>query len=80
MSKTTKPENMTAFGRKVCMRLKELNMTQKELASRLYLNNVYLNRIFYGQYPVQMRIIVSISRELGMDVVELAGAALNGTE
>lgn len=80
MSRTDNPENMTEFGKKVCMRLREVNMTQKELANHIYLNNVYLNRIFYGKSPVQMRIIVSIAKELNMDAVELAGAALYGTK
>ena len=78
MSRTDNPEKMTEFGKMVCMRLREVNMTQKELADHIY--NVYLNRIFYGQSPVQMRIIVSIAKELNMDAVELAGAALYETK
>lgn len=80
MSRTAKPENMTAFGKIVCERLKEMNMSQKELASRLYVNKVYLNRLLYGEYVAQMRMIIAMSKELGIDAVKLAEAALNGKE
>lgn len=80
MARKSSPEKMTTFGKKVCGRLNELNMTQKELADKLYVNHVYLNQIFYGKYQVQMRMIVSIAKELDMNAMELAGAAINETK
>lgn len=77
MSRTATPEKMTAFGCKVTKRLLEMGMSQTDLAKRIYLNHVYLNRMFYGEYPVQMRTIISIAKELEMDAVELAGTVLN---
>lgn len=80
MSRTAKPQNMTAFGKMICKRLEEKNMSQKELASKLYINHVYLNRILYGDYVAQMRMIIAISKELDIEAVKLAEAALNGKE
>lgn len=77
MSRTATPQKMTAFGREVSQRLKEKELSQVELAKRIYLNHVYLNRMFYGQYPVQMRTIVAIAKELDMDAAKLAGVVLN---
>lgn len=80
MSRKASPEKMTAFGKMVSERLGELGVSQKELAKKLYINHVYLNRLFYGDYVVQMRTIVSIAKELDIDVVKLAEAALNERE
>lgn len=77
MSRTATPEKMTVFGREVTQRLLEKGISQTDLAKRIYLNNVYLNRMFYGKYPVQMRTIVSIAKELDMDAAELARMVLN---
>lgn len=77
MSRVATPEKMTAFGREVTQRLLEKGISQIDLAKRIYLNNVYLNRMFYGEYPVQMRTIVAIAKELDIDAAELARMALN---
>lgn len=77
MSRVATPEKMTAFGREVTQRLLEKGISQTDLAKRIYLNHVYLNRMFYGKYPVQMRTIVSIAKELDLDAAELARMALN---
>lgn len=77
MSKKAAPEKMSVFGKKVTDKLMEKGITQAQLAKRIYLNHVYLNRMFYGQYPVQMRTIVAIAKELDMDAAELAGTVLN---
>lgn len=77
MSRKATPERMTAFGKEVNRRLLEKGISQVELAKRIYLNHVYLNRMFYGQYPVQMRTIVAIAKELDIDAAKLAGVVLN---
>ena len=77
MSKKANPQNMTAFGKEVTQKLLEKGISQTELANRIYINNVYLNRMFYGKYPVQMRTIVAIAKELDMDAGRLAGVVLN---
>lgn len=77
MARKVTPERMSAFGKKVTEKMMEKGITQVELAQSIYLNHVYLNRMFYGQYPVQMRTIVAIAKELDMDAAELAGTVLN---
>lgn len=77
MSRTATPEKMTAFGREVTLQLMKKGISQTELAKRIYLNHVYLNRMFYGKYTVQMRTIVAIAKELDMDAAELAAMVLS---
>lgn len=77
MSRKASPQRMTTFGKEVNKRLQQMGISQMELAKRIYLNHVYLNRIFYGQYPVQMRTIIAIAKELDMDAAELAKMVLN---
>ena len=76
MSRKMNNVDMSVFGQLVYTKLKEKNMSQKDLASRLYISQTYLSRLMYGAYPVQMRTIKQIAKEIDMDASDLAIAAL----
>lgn len=78
MPKTADPTTMCPFGKKVNQELKKRNMTQKELARRLFISPVYLNQMMQGKYPVGMRMAYMIAKELDTDALELIGAVLEG--
>lgn len=78
MPKTADPTTMCPFGKKVDQKLKERNMTQRELAHRLFISPVYLNQMMQGRYPVGMRMAIMIAKELNADALELIETVLEG--
>lgn len=71
MSRTANTANMCPFGQKVSQQLKEKGMTQKELASRLYISTVYLNQLMQGKYPVHLRMVKMIAMVLEINPSDL---------
>lgn len=68
---------MCPFGKMVTKLSQKRGISQKELAKRIYINPVYFNQILYGKYPVQMRVIIAIAKELDVDALVLAAEVLN---
>ncbi len=80
MPRTADSQKMCSFGKKVTELLKEKGISQKELAKRIYLNPIYFNQILYGKYPVQMRVIIAVAKELNVDALTLVAEALDETK
>ncbi len=80
MPRTADSQKMCSLGKKVTELLKEKGISQKELAKRIYLNPIYFNQILYGKYPVQMRVIIAVAKELNVDALTLVAEALDETK
>lgn len=76
MSRVTDISNKPHLGKIIALQLKSLNMTQKEFASDIGVDKVYLNRIITGRSIPSLQMIRKIANGLQIDVKELANALL----
>ena len=63
--------NQEKIGKLIAKKRKELNMTQLDLADKLYVTNKTVSRWEKGNYMPDLSMIVSLSEILGVSTYEL---------